>query len=240
MKQSNTLTIASAFGLSTRVFGIFILSAIGIAPAAFAGIVPITNASFEDPPIAAGAIVNGAPTAWTVDSPASGYWNPATGPNDGSNYFSSVPDGNQIAFAGYDESADINQVLTTTLAADTTYTLTYFVGARYDMPFSEYTVSLEDSNVVLASDSGASPAAGAFVQRTIVYTSGASSGGLLDIDIYATGADALGDGAQADFDLFSLTSAGASGTPEPASLILFGAALIAIGGSRYRHFLRQR
>jgi hypothetical protein len=187
--------------------------------------IAITNAGFEDPALAFGNFVQGSATGWVGNGPF-GTWYPTTIANNGSGLFMGVPEGNQILVVSYGDPSDVNQALGVTLQADTTYTLSYYVGRRIDIGLSQYSVSLRTNSSVLASDSGGSPDAGSFVLRTFSFTTGAAPadfGQQLSIDIQATGLTApSGAQAQAGFDLFTLdaSTASSSSTPEPASWIL--------------------
>lgn len=156
---------------------------------------------------------------WTVAASGTATFRPSVGAGQ---EFTSLPDGSQVAAisTGGGSGGEIFQDLSAVAAADTTYTLTFFVGQRSDVAFdSSYDVSLMANGTTLASDTGASPAAGTFVERTIVFSTGASPaelGKALRIDVFAP-AGPLG---QADFDLFSLDASTASPVPEPSSLVL--------------------
>jgi hypothetical protein len=195
--------------------------------------ITIVNPSFEVDVFSQGGYFNAPPSGWT-DVQANGLvgpWFPAAG------FFNTpAPDGDNILFVGYGSPGEASQNLSALLQADTTYTLSFYVGARLDLPFSPYTVSLTANGVTLASDSGGNPTSGNFVARSFSFTTGANPAGegtALGIDVYASG---LGS-SQADFDAFSLTAdpASQSGAPEPATLPLMGGALaLAAAWSRRR------
>ena len=102
-------------------------------------------------------------------------------------FYTPLPDGLQVASVGGGHAVvfsggfgEMFQDLSATVAANTTYTLTFYVGRRTEVAlFSpDYSVALQavtgpnlpiSAGVDLAVDSGASPAIGEFVQRTIVY-----------------------------------------------------------------------
>jgi hypothetical protein len=201
--------------------------------------IPITNPSFESPVQALGVFTVGTVTGWTVTGFA-GVWFPQTGANNGSNFFTAVPDGNQVLFEGFGQSADISQALGVSLAANTLYTLTYFVGRRFDVPMSLYTVAVDAGATVLASDSAGAPATGTFAQRTITFTTGAVPiAGILTIDISSTGVNAAGAAAQTAFDSFSLTAVTTAGTPEPASMLLLAGGLLTLSLIGRNKFARK-
>ncbi len=119
-----------------------------------------------------------------------------------------------------------------TVAANTTYTLDFYLGQRLDFAFSAYTVSLIANGVTLASDSAGSPAAGTFVSRSITYNSGAAPlqlGQTLSIAVTA-GAS----GGQANFDDFTLDGSPTSSTPEPATAGLGALAILGFFSIRAR------
>jgi hypothetical protein len=193
---------------------------------AWAGTIAIVNPSFEDPENA--GTLNGIANGWTVSNGNAGTWNP-TGFTD------PAPDGSQVLFVGYiGGSAEVSQILSDNLLANTNYTLTFYVGSRTDLAFSTYSVAIKADGNILASDSEGTPAPGGYVLRTISFNSGANPLGLgsaLEIDINASGFDAQSNGAQAEFDKFSFTNDApeTNATPEPVSTTLMGAGLAFLG-----------
>jgi len=209
---------------------------LGIVSGSWCWAAPLTvnNPSFELPAQSPGGFTNGVVTGWTVNNTAGGVWRPAVGPNNGSNFFSSIPNLNQVLFVGFNGLAtDVNQSLGIALLPNTTYTLSYFVGQRYDLPLSTYTVALDANSTVLVSDSLGAPTAGNFVMRTIGFNSGPSPvAGTLNIDISATGLKS-GASAQAIFDLVTLDASAT--VPEPATLSFMGLGMFLLVLS-HRHF----
>src|ERR1035437_8275025 len=123
--------------------------------------IPITNASFESPLLSPGAwtATDIPTTVWYGNGP-NGVWYPDAG------YFTgSLPYGNQILIVGYNEGSLVTQSLSATLQADTTYTLSYYLGNRFagaidqgnPISLGEYSVSLWANGFLLASDSGGGP-----------------------------------------------------------------------------------
>ncbi len=94
----------------------------------------------------------------------------------GTNQYVSIPNGNQVAILDdFNGAGTLSQALSATLAADTTYTLTFWVGNNLLLPYSGYTAALTAGGVTLAADNSAvSPTAGHFLQDTITFNSGAS------------------------------------------------------------------
>jgi hypothetical protein len=71
-------------------------------------------------------------------------------------------------------TGSIFQTAGATLQANTTYTLTVEVGARADVVFTGYLVSLAAGNTVLVAGAKATPVGGNFVTEVIAYESGAT------------------------------------------------------------------
>lgn len=197
-----------------------------------AATVTINNPSFEAPALtcAGGPSCQALPVPSWTSAGAADIFKPSVGAGQ---EFTSLPDGAQVgAVANTAGSGELFQDLSATLAANTTYTLTFWVGHRSDDTFDTgYLVSLIANGVTLASKTGASPAAGSFVQQTLTFTTGASPaqlGKTLRIDLQAPS----GNG-QADFDQLSLTAV--STVPEPSTFALWsiGFGLVVVG-SRIR------
>jgi len=104
-------------------FGIALLVALFVVTSgAWAGTVPVTvpNNSFESPScVTAGTSCT--PASWTIVGSAN-QWLPTAG------QYNSIPDGSQVAWAN--TGGVLEQVLTTDLAANTTYVLSVDVGLR--------------------------------------------------------------------------------------------------------------
>ena len=210
--------------------------------------IPITNASFESPLLSPGAwtATDIPTTVWYGNGP-NGVWYPDAG------YFTgSLPDGNQILIVGYNEGSLVTQSLSATLQADTTYTLSYYLGNRFagaidqgnPISLGEYSVSLWANGFLLASDSGGAPDAGSFLLRTFSFDSGANPTGdglaALSIQVSASGLTSTGALAMAEFDQFTLDAAPTSSStaPEPASGILLFSGIA--GGVVLRRTVKKR
>lgn len=146
---------------------------------------------------------------WTLTGNG-GSWQP-----NATYYNLPLPDGSIVA---YSNGGTISQTLATSLAANTTYTLSVDVGHRLDGFVTDYSIALAAGGVVQNSFGGSNGAIpiGTFADETVTFTTGATVAPG-DLTIVLTS-----DGSQADFDNVRLT---ASTVPEPSSLSLLAAAL---------------
>lgn len=130
-----------------------------------------------------------------------------------------LPQGNIVAFSN---GGTISQTLTSSLLADTTYTLSVFIGNRLDGLNSTYTIALDAGSTQLCFFSGSSATVapkGGFADETCTFNSGSAfPTGLLSIILSA-------GGPQVDFDNVSLT---ASPVSEASSAALTGSGLLLI------------
>jgi hypothetical protein len=207
-----------------------------ICASAVASPITIINPSFETPVQCAGCYTYDSSTGWvSVDSVST--WRPTVGAGG---EYTSIPDGSQVAAIGEPGAGEISQDLAATLLANTTYTLTFWVGQRSDTPLSPYDVGLLAGGATLGSNSDGDPSPGTFIEQTIVYNSGPSPaelGQTLEITVSGTGQ------GQADFDLFSLDASptvSTSPTPEPSNLWLIVGGLGLIAWFRRAPFVTKR
>ena len=194
---------------------------------AFAAAVNIVNNSFEDPALLVFNSGSATVTGWNVSGQTVTAWGPVT-----------VADGQQYLQMQGGAPGHADQTLGVDLLANTTYTLSYYVGSRADFPgVGAYTVALLANNVVL--NSGSDPYTGPdgfMSQRSFSFTSGAvvAPGQTLQIAI-----DLPGESGNGIFDLITLDaetggSSGGSSAPEPATLALSASAMLALGWLRRR------
>ncbi len=152
----------------------------------------VDNFSFEDPPLANGAVSPTVPS-WVQISGETGVYNPTAvqfpaGVSDGSN-------------SSYSAGSAIGQTIAETLIADATYTLEVDVGNRADFVFPGYEIQLWVDGTMRASDqTSASPSAGSFATATASFTTTAADIGLaVEIRLLSTG-------NQVNFDNVGLSS----------------------------------
>jgi PKD repeat protein len=151
-------------------------------------------------------------STWVPGGSDGGVWNPDAGDGfAGGAAFAGQNTGWAVSHVGFD--AGLSQVLEATLQADTEYSLSVEVGnAFYNESdnTAPYRVELLAGGVLLASDSGDSPNAGAWELHSLIHDSGANPpqiGEALEIRLIAVEYVAPGgeDGYEVDFDEVSLT-----------------------------------
>ena len=183
--------------------------------------IAIVNAGFETAPITEGQYtvlpgigdstgintLNPAP-GWSVSGYA-GLWNPA-----GTTYFDSVPEGTNIAY-GESANSSFSQILSSTLLANTVYTLQVEVGRRKDRTFGGYRVQLlAGGNLLLEDNTTKVPASNTFLTSTVSFITASSHAYLgqnLEIRLISLG-------GQTNFDNVRLDAV--TTVPEISSLYL--------------------
>jgi hypothetical protein len=190
---------------------------------AMAALVSIANHSFETHNL----FTNSSPignfnfsiVGWQATGTA-GTFEPSTPGNSFGNdvFTQDVPDGFNTAFNN-NSSSPIWQVLTTTLAADTTYNLSVEVGNRLDFSLGLHSLELHAGGTILDSAS-ASPSIGEFATASLTYSTavGAPIGSALEIWLVNNGG-----GDQVNWDNVQLDAVAA--VPAPSAMLLFGSGL---------------
>jgi hypothetical protein len=197
-------------------FGIALLVALFVVTSgAWAGTVPVTvpNNSFESPScVTAGTSCT--PASWTIVGSAN-QWLPTAG------QYNSIPDGSQVAWAN--TGGVLEQVLTTDLAANTTYVLSVDVGLRNnEVNTFGGIVDLYAGTTLIGTATGATPTFGNWVDWTLTVNSaswGAEVGQPLEIYLSSST-------NQTSFDDVTLNAT--SSVPEPAMFALVGVGLLGL------------
>lgn len=182
--------------------------------------IAITNPGFEAQALADGAWIDSTITGWSITGTSSeitaGPWDPTT------SHYSAIPEGENVAFS---KGPTIAQVLSTSLAPDTVYTLRVDVGHRKDQStFPSYAVDLRAGSTLLGSASSPVPVADQFLTSTVMYTSPAVGlpTGFLEIRLQVP--EGGGGYSQVNFDNVRLDATAVAAVPEPSTVGLLGLA----------------
>jgi len=203
--------------------------------AAQAGIITVTNASFETLP-AGGLPYASAGSHYSIDTGIPGWTTSGTGEygewQTNGNFLSSIPNGSTVA---YSNGGTISQTVGVTAQAGLTYTLMVAQGYRYDGP-DLGTIALDIGSTVIDATPATIPVqySGTWVTYTATFTVPAADAGLPITIELSTPA-----GGQADWDNVSLTDAVPQSVSEPGTLVLLGGALAGFALTRRRRHLEQ-
>jgi len=199
--------------------------AVFAAGTARASLLTIADPSFEGLTLSPGSFTSGTYAAGSWNSGGNaGIFRPTT-----ASYPGGAPDGSYVGYSS--SSTVIDQVLSATLTANTTYTLGVAVGSRLDGPHNDgYTIQLLAGGVLLSGTTNFPvPADGSFVFATDAYTAGASDphlGQALEIRLISAPT------GQTSFDNVTLDAVPA--VPEPASIMMLGITAAGAGLGRWR------
>ena len=179
-------------------------------------ILPITNASFEDPD--APDALEFQPTAWAIDPL---FFNANLDPTnlafagtDGDNVQGPLKCGGQVGFVqdfnfGSPTATSITQDTGVATQPNTTYTLLVYIGQRLDLPM-DYRVEVLDGTVpIISADNPLVPAPGTFDLLTLAGTTGAAPTG--NVIVRFTALDTIAAlNTRSVFDCVTLTGAPAA------------------------------
>jgi hypothetical protein len=182
--------------------------------------IPLVNGSFESPAGAQGTVA-GVPDGWLAsNNNPYGVYNPAAGiyTNEADDILPSPAQGSQVLWM--DGSNSVAQILTNTLAASQTYTLSGAIGNRGDryglLPTDQVYVDLVAGDTIIAEIANVPhPGPGGFLSWTISYTTPATGfpSGPLQIRLGQNGA------GEVNFDNITLTTDPASSTNATAAAL---------------------
>ena len=199
----------------TLITNLNLIANFTVIPASSNTTMPITvvNGSFESPAGAQGTVA-GVPAGWVPSNGCPcGVYNPAVGiyTNEVNDILPSPAQGSQVLWI--DGSNSVAQVLTNTLVANQTYTLSGAIGNRGDwyglLPTDQAYVALVAGDTIIAENVNLPhPAPGSFLSWTISYTTPATGfpSGPLQIQLGQNGA------GEVNFDNITLTADPASST----------------------------
>jgi len=168
---------------------------------------------------------------WTVSIPGTGgggVFDPGLfGSTAGAGY--TATDGDQIAWSN---GGVLSQILSSTLTASTTYTLTIDVGRRPDVAFPGYDVFFLAGGTLLASfdENVLTPVSNSFATESLVFTAlpgNPNLGQALEIRLQSVR-------GQTNWDNVRLDASTTNGVPEPGTLGLMGFGLLGFARLRRR------
>ncbi len=214
------------------VFSVIVAVLLLMTGTAWADSIPINNASFE----------NYSPNPFTNScGPGCGYnsgsipgWNVTSGGSfQPGSFYNYIPDGSVV---GFTNGGSISQTLTgTSVSANSSYTLTVFVGNRTNKENGVFSIYLDTilngitTTLCSVSGNAATFTPGTWQAESCTYNSGANApAGNFYLDF-------VGGNGQLNVDDVTLTNP-TTNVPEPSSLLLLGfGALLVMGMAKWNH-----
>lgn len=203
--------------------GIVGLSLVFFCHSAQAVPITVSNSSFETPLATdveyPGYYKTNTADDWFVGGSA-GVWNPLADSSDYDAFYSvAIPDGTQIAWSN---GGSLTQAVGT-VQANTTYTLTVYVGERLDLDSTGYTIEIvvDGTSVASVTQAQHDTTKGEWILVTATYVSTSADSGK-DLEIRLTG---IG-GGETDFDKIQLDATTPVPNPEPSTILLIGTGLV--------------
>jgi hypothetical protein len=210
MKHFGTFTTASAPGASTRVFSLLVLSAMGVAPAAFATTIPVTSYSYT------GGTPAGEPGNSAYDDPTD------TKLTNGLTGTTTPTDGSWVGWQAGDSGA---AQITFHFASSVTITQVSLDFLRNDNANTQLPTSVQIGSTIFPVTDFAND----LTQDFVTFT-GSWTGSQIVVTLDHPTSNWV-------FVNEATFTGAASSTPEPATFGLFGVALLGLCGLRSRRLL---
>jgi hypothetical protein len=181
--------------------------------------ISILNFSFESPTTNNGGVSGPSVPNWAYSNStnASGVYAPTSTQYGGVNPF----DGTQVAYLQETSTTTISQVLATTVAPNTVYTLSFLLGIRNDRPTDNSLSSFSGAvtagtTVFTTASTTTAPVGDQFKLETYTFTTGATvnTGAFLTVTLSGS----VNGSGEYDYDKVTLNSASTTTVPLPPAV----------------------